>query len=414
MCLGAAMIDVLLYAFLAGIGVAIITGPLGAFIVWRRMAYFGDTLAHSSLLGVALGLLLAVNPTISVIVTCLIFALVLVVLQQQKNLASDTLLGILSHTSLAVGLIAIALMPDIRVDLLSLLFGDLLTVNASDVITIYVVSAIAMFLLVKLWNPLLADVLLYAFLAGIGVAIITGPLGAFIVWRRMAYFGDTLAHSSLLGVALGLLLAVNPTISVIVTCLIFALVLVVLQQQKNLASDTLLGILSHTSLAVGLIAIALMPDIRVDLLSLLFGDLLTVNASDVITIYVVSAIAMFLLVKLWNPLLAITIDEELAQVEGIRFKTVRIAFMLIIALEIAVAMKVVGVLLITALLIIPAATARIFSKTPEQMAFLASLVGCLAVILGLASSWYIDTPAGPSIVLSAGLLFLISLFKKNK
>ena len=120
------------------------------------------------------------------------------------------------------------------------------------------------------------------------------------------------------------------------------------------------------------------------------------------------------MVKLWNPLLAITIDEELAQVEGIRFKTVRIAFMLIIALEIAVAMKVVGVLLITALLIIPAATARIFSKTPEQMAFLASLVGCLAVILGLASSWYIDTPAGPSIVLSAGLLFLISLFKKNK
>ena len=258
------------------------------------------------------------------------------------------------------------------------------------------------------------DVLLYALLAGVGVAVITGPLGAFIVWRRMAYFGDTLAHSSLLGVALGLLLAVNPTISVIVTCLIFALVLVVLQQQKNLASDTLLGILSHTSLAVGLIAIALMPDIRVDLLSLLFGDLLTVNVSDVITVYMVSAVAMFLLIKLWNPLLAITIDEELAQVEGIRFKTVRIAFMLIIALEIAVAMKVVGVLLITALLIIPAATARIFSKTPEQMAFLASLVGCLAVILGLASSWYIDTPAGPSIVLSAGLLFLISLFKKNK
>jgi len=257
------------------------------------------------------------------------------------------------------------------------------------------------------------DVLLYALLAGLGVAVITGPLGTFIVWRRMAYFGDTLAHSSLLGVAMALLLSINPTLSVIATCLILALILVILQQQKNLASDTLLGILSHTSLAIGLVAMALMPDVKVDLLSLLFGDLLTVNAHDVITIYVVGLFAIFLLVKLWNPLLAITIHEELAKVEGIRVNAVRTAFMLIIALEIAVAMKVVGVLLITALLIIPAATARRFSKTPEQMAILASLIGCLAVILGLASSWFIDTPAGPSIVLCAGMLFLISLSKTS-
>ena len=258
------------------------------------------------------------------------------------------------------------------------------------------------------------DVLLYALLAGIGVAIITGPLGAFIVWRRMAYFGDTLAHSSLLGIAIALLFSIDPTLSVIVTCLMFAMILVVLQQQKNLASDTLLGILSHTSLAIGLVAMALMPDVRVDLLSLLFGDLLTVNKNDIITIYGIGLITMILLVKLWNPLLAITIDEELARVEGIRFKAVRTAFMLIIALEIAVAMKVVGVLLITALLVIPAATARSFSKTPEQMAFFASVIGCLAVLLGLACSWYIDTPAGPSIVLSAGVLFLISLFRGNR
>lgn len=234
------------------------------------------------------------------------------------------------------------------------------------------------------------DVLLYALLAGLGVAVITGPLGAFIVWRRMAYFGDTLAHSSLLGVALALLLSISPTLSVIATCLILALILVILQQQKNLASDTLLGILSHTSLAIGLVAMALMPDIKVDLLSLLFGDLLTVNAHDVITIYVISLVAIFLLIKLWNPLLAITIHEELAKVEGVPVNAVRTAFMLIIALEIAIAMKVVGVLLITALLVIPAATARRFAKTPEQMAIFASLIGCFAVILGLASSWFID------------------------
>lgn len=256
------------------------------------------------------------------------------------------------------------------------------------------------------------EVLLYALLAGLGVAIITGPLGAFIVWRRMAYFGDTLAHSSLLGVALALLLSISPLLSVIVTCLVLALILVILQQQQTLASDTLLGILSHTSLAIGLVAIALMPEVKVDLLSLLFGDLLTVNSRDVITIYGISALAILLLMKLWKPLLAMTIHEELAKVEGVPVNAIRTAFMLIIALEIAIAMKVVGVLLITALLVIPAATARRFAATPEQMAVFASLIGCLAVIMGLASSWYLDTPAGPSIVLGSGILFLLSLTKK--
>ena len=159
---------------------------------------------------------------------------------------------------------------------------------------------------------------------------------------------------------------------------------------------------------------ALMPDIKVDLLSLLFGDLLTVTGKDVITIYVIGLFAIILLLKLWKPLLAITIHEELAKVEGIPVNAVRTAFMLVIALEIAIAMKVVGVLLITALLVIPAATARRFSKTPEQMAVFASLIGCTTVILGLTSSWFIDTPAGPSIVLCAGILFLLSLMKQQR
>lgn len=259
----------------------------------------------------------------------------------------------------------------------------------------------------------MSEVFLYALLAGLGVAVITGPLGTHIVWRRMAYFGDTLAHSALLGVALALCLSINTMVSVITVCLILALTLVALQHQKSIASDTLLGILSHTALALGLVAISLMPNIKVDLLSLLFGDLLTVNSQDVITIYIISLLAALLLIKLWNPLLAITIHEELAQVDGINVTAVRTAFMLIIALEIAVAMKVVGVLLITALLVIPAATARRLATTPEQMALFASLIGCLAVILGLTSSWFADTPVGPSIVLAASILFLISLVKRQ-
>ncbi|TNF08203.1 MAG: zinc ABC transporter permease subunit ZnuB [Gammaproteobacteria bacterium] len=257
------------------------------------------------------------------------------------------------------------------------------------------------------------DVLLYALLAGLGVAMVTGPLGAFIVWRRMAYFGDTLAHSSLLGVALALLMSVNLTLSVVVICLLLALLLVLLQQQQTLASDTVLGILSHSSLAIGLVAMSLMPDVRVDLLSLLFGDLLTVTSRDVVTIYIIGSVAIGLIIWLWKPLLTMTIHEELARVEGVPVTAVRTALMLIIALEIAIAMKVVGVLLITALLVIPAATARRFAQTPEQMAVYASLVGCIAVLIGLSASWLADTPAGPSIVLSAGILFALSLLKRE-
>ena len=156
------------------------------------------------------------------------------------------------------------------------------------------------------------EILLYALLAGLGVAMVTGPLGAFIVWRRMAYFGDNLAHSSLLGVALALLMSINPTLSVIIVCLVLALILVVLQQQQNLASDTLLGILSHTSLAIGLVAISLMPSVKVDLLGLLFGDLLTVTAQDILIIYGIGSASILLMIFLWRPLLSITIHEELA------------------------------------------------------------------------------------------------------
>ncbi len=255
------------------------------------------------------------------------------------------------------------------------------------------------------------EVLLYALLAGIGVAAVAGPLGAFVVWRRMAYFGDTLAHSSLLGIALALLLSVQPTLAVIVFCLLLALTLVYLQQQRVLASDTLLGILSHTSLAAGLIAVSLMQDVRIDLMGLLFGDLLSITTADLLAIYGVCIVAILLLIKLWQPLLAITVDEQLASVEGVPVTAVRSAFMLMMTLVIAVAMKAVGALLITALLVIPAATARRFSQTPEQMALLASLFGMAATCLGLLGSWYLDTPAGPSIVLSAGLLFLLSLVR---
>jgi len=255
----------------------------------------------------------------------------------------------------------------------------------------------------------MADFLLNALLAGLALALVAGPLGSFVVWRRMAYFGDTLSHAALLGVAVGLLLDVSPTLAVIAGCLLLAVLLVALQQRQTLASDTLLGILAPSTLSLGLVVLSFMDEVRIDLMSYLFGDLLAVGPGDLAWILGGSALVLLLLVPLWRPLLAITVHEELARVEGLPVAGIRLALMLLIALVIAVAMKIVGVLLITSLLIIPAAAAQRHARTPEQMAAGASVLGVIAVCAGLALSWFQDTPAGPSIVVSAAALFLASL-----
>lgn len=254
----------------------------------------------------------------------------------------------------------------------------------------------------------MADFLIRALLGGLGVAAIAGPLGAFVVWRRMAYFGDTLAHSALLGIALGILLDINLNLAVVFCCLLLALLLVSLQRKRIIATDTLLGIMAHSALSLGLVAISFLPEVRLDLMGYLFGDLLAVSTQDLWWIYGGGALVLALLVKLWNPLLAITVDEDLAQVDGINVNFTRMALMLLVGVVIAVAMKVVGVLLITSLLIIPAAASRRLADSPEKMAAFASLIGCIAVCLGLLASYQWDTPAGPSVVVCAALLFLIS------
>jgi len=255
------------------------------------------------------------------------------------------------------------------------------------------------------------EFLLLSLLAGLGVALVAGPLGCFAVWRRMAYFGDTLAHSALLGITFGLLLNINLNLAVSLGCLSLALLLVALQHNRFLATDTLLGILSHSTLALGLICVSLFSESRIDLMAYLFGDILAVNSREVASIWAVCLLVLALLMWLWRPLLAITVHEDLARIEGVPVTPVRTALMLLMALVIAIAMKVVGVLLITALLIIPAAASRRLTHSPERMALVASLLGGLAVSLGLGASYYWDTPAGPAIVLAATLLFCVSLMR---
>jgi zinc transport system permease protein len=252
------------------------------------------------------------------------------------------------------------------------------------------------------------DFLLRAVLAGVGVAAVAGPLGSFVVWRRMAYFGPAIAHSALLGVALALLLEINLTLGIFAVSAVLAVALVGLQRYVVLPTDTLLSILAHAGLALGLVVIAFMETVRVDLMAYLFGDILAVTAADLYLIYGAAVLSLAVLILIWHPFLSLTVHEELARVDGVAVTRVRLVFMLLIAVVVALALKVVGLLLITSLLIIPAAAARRVARTPEQMAVLAGLIGCLSVLLGLWGSSAWDTPAGPSIVVAATVAFLLS------
>ena len=252
------------------------------------------------------------------------------------------------------------------------------------------------------------DFLLRGLLGGMGVAVVTGPIGCFIVWRKMAYFGDSLAHAALLGMALGFSFGTDLRIGILVACVSLSLFLLLLQTRKKLSTDTLLGVLSHAALAFGVIGVSLMEMLRVDLMGYLFGDILAVGPADLLWIYGGGAAGLCALVLIWRGLLAVTVSEELARAEGVPVFAVKLAFMLLIALVVAVGMKLIGILLITSMLIIPAAAARPFSRTPERMAALASLAGACAVAIGMWVSVRWNAPAGPSVVAAAALLFLLS------
>ncbi len=253
------------------------------------------------------------------------------------------------------------------------------------------------------------DVTIRALVAGLLVALVAGPLGAFIVWRRMAYFGDALSHAALLGVALGYLLGLNLGLGVIAVCATVAVLLLTLEKSGLLATDTLLGIMAHATLSLGLVVLAILETPDLDLEALLFGDVMTVSMADVYWIGGGSLFALSALLLMWRSLLALTVHEELAQVEGVKVVQVRLAFMLLIAVVIAVAMKVVGILLITSLLIIPAATARRFAGTPEQMAVLAGLFGAAGVVAGVVGAGLSGAPVGPAIVVAASMIFAVSV-----
>ena len=255
------------------------------------------------------------------------------------------------------------------------------------------------------------DFFVRALFAGIGIAFVTGPLGCFVVWRRLSYFGDTLAHSALLGVTMAYTLDLNIAISVFLISSVIALILIQLQKKTNLPGDALLGLLAHSSLAVGLVVIGFLTFIRFDIMGLLFGDILAVTTDDLLIIWIGGALILLVLKLIWKPLFASTVNYELAEAEGLNPDRAKAIFTILMAAVIAISIKMVGLLLITGMLIIPAAMARNISDSPQKMVIFSIIGGLLSVVLGLYSSLEFNTSSGPSIIAASLVLFILSLFK---
>ena len=258
------------------------------------------------------------------------------------------------------------------------------------------------------------DFIIRAFAAGIGLALITGPLGCFIIWRRLSYFGDTIAHSALLGVVIAYAMNFNLIIAVFAVSCFIALSLLFLQKRTNLPDDALLGLLAHSVLAIGLVLLGILSFIRIDLMGLLFGDILSVNITDVLFVWIGGSIVLIVLILIWRPLFAATVNLELAKAEGLNADLANAIFTILIASVIAISIKIVGILLITGLLIIPAAASRNLSSTPIQMAIISSVIGLVSVVLGLQTSMIWNSPTGPTILAIALGVFILTLIPLKK
>ena len=253
------------------------------------------------------------------------------------------------------------------------------------------------------------DFFIRALIAGVGIAIIAGPLGCLVIWRRLSYFGDTLSHSALLGVTLAYAFSINITLSVFVISSIVAILLINLQKRTKLAGDSLLGLLAHSTLAIGLVLIGFLSSIRFDLMGLLFGDILAVTNEDIALVWIGGIIILGILYYIWKSIFSATVNYDLAAAEGMRPEISNFIFTLLLAAVIALSIKMIGALLITGLLLIPAAIARNLSNSPKQMIIISVLAGIASVVIGLFTSLELNTSSGPSIIVASLALFVLSL-----
>ncbi len=258
------------------------------------------------------------------------------------------------------------------------------------------------------------DFIYRAIIASIGVSLIAGSLGCFVIWKRLSYFSDSISHSALLGVALGLATGLGINLGLVIVGGLFAVLIVVLQQKEFWSSDAVLGIFSHLSLSLGIVVLGIIGNQNTDYIAYLFGDILYITSKDLYWIFSVLIVVVTILVFNWKKLLLLTLNEELAKAEGINKLYYDLLFMFLIALAVSVSVQIVGVLLITSLLIIPPAISRVISNSPVTMILASMVVSIFSVLLGLYLSIDFDLATGPTIVITLGALFFIAQFLPKK
>ncbi|MEK9574835.1 MAG: metal ABC transporter permease [Gammaproteobacteria bacterium] len=257
------------------------------------------------------------------------------------------------------------------------------------------------------------DLIYRVILAGVGVAIIAGILGCFVIWKRMSYFSESISHSALLGVALGVASGFGLQSGLLITAVIFAVIIAYMQNQDYFSNDAILGIFSHIALSLGVIVLSLQGD-RTDYFSLLFGDILSVNQGDIVWIYAILISIVSIMIIFWDKLLFVTLNACLAKAEGIQTFIFQTLIMIMIAMTVSVSVQIVGVLLITSMLLIPPAIGRVFSDAPLKMMIFSAFFAILAVIIGVIISLNYDIATGPAIVVVLGVLFIFSqLFRQD-
>ncbi len=254
---------------------------------------------------------------------------------------------------------------------------------------------------------MLDDFIIRALLGGIAVAIAAGPLGSVLVWKRMSFFSDAISHSAILGLVIGIILGMNQYVSVALFALLFALFVTLFKTKNFFPNDSLLNIFAQGALSLGIILFYITKT-NFNITNILFGDILAISYNDIIISYLGSIFILTSLLYIWRDLLLMIISEDLAKVEGINVRKISFIFTTIVAIMVALSVKIVGIMMVSSLLVIPACFARVFSKTPERMAFLASIFGIAAILIGTLLSTYFDIPTGPNIVLVLVIGFIIA------
>ncbi|MBI4849592.1 MAG: metal ABC transporter permease [Nitrospirae bacterium] len=253
-----------------------------------------------------------------------------------------------------------------------------------------------------------------AFVASLIVGVLCPFVGNFVVLRRMSFFSDAISHSAFAGIAVGALLGIDLSVSSVVVAILISMLIAVLSEKTSLSHDTVIGIAFSGSIASGMLVMGMLKGYRADIFTYLFGDILAITNTDLLLLFVIGVLCISALLFFSKPFLQITFNRDLAQVEGINVRLFEYLLFFIIAIVVTVSLKIIGIILVTSLLVVPAAAAKNLALSMRRLFALSCIFGLVSGITGLMLSVYLNTPSGPTIVLVSVGIFFLTMLKRER